>query len=55
MSSACTDCAAYWPMPCRLKTDSVRIAPPPITAAKSSPNSVMIGIRLVRSTWRVIT
>ena len=31
------DCAAYWPTPCRLNTDSVRIAPPPTTAAKSSP------------------
>ena len=38
------DCAAYCPTPCRSKTVSVRIAPPPSTAAKSSPNSVTIGI-----------
>ena len=38
------DWYAYCPTPCRSNTVSVRIAPPPSTAAKSSPNSVMIGI-----------
>ena len=44
------DCAAYWPTPCRSKTVSVRIAPPPSTAAKSSPNRVTTGMSEVRST-----
>src|SRR5919109_433946 len=54
-SSCPIDWAAYWPTPCRLKTDSVRIAPPPITAAKSSPQRATIGSIEVRSTWRIST
>ena len=52
MSSRPIESAASWPTPWRLKTDSVRIAPPPITCAMSSPHSEMIGIRLLRSMWR---
>ena len=44
------DWRAYWPTPCRSNTVSVRIAPPPSTAAKSRPKSVTIGISDVRST-----
>ena len=47
--------AAYWPTPCRPKTLSVRIAPPPMTAAKSRPKSAMTGIRELRRTWRSIS
>ena len=47
--------AAYWPTPCRPKTLSVRIAPPPMTAAKSRPNSEMTGISELRRTWRIVT
>ena len=36
-SSWLIDSAKYWPTPWRSKTDSVRIAPPPITAPKSRP------------------
>ena len=43
-SSERTERAAYWPTPWRSKTVSVRIAPPPITPAKSSAKSVAIGI-----------
>src|SRR5439155_22103870 len=39
-----TDCAAYQPTPFRSKTVSVRIAPPPSTAAKSSPKRLLIPI-----------
>ena len=49
------DCAAYWPTPWRSNTVSVRIAPPPSTAAKSRPNSVTIGISELRSTCLTIT
>ncbi len=48
------DSAAYWPTPWRSKTVSVRIAPPPTTAPKSSPQSVTIGIIELRSTWRTM-
>ena len=41
---------AYWPTPWRLKTVSVRIAPPPITAAKSRPKSETTGMSELRST-----
>src|SRR6185437_398644 len=51
MSSRPIDSAAYCPTPCRPKTDSVRIAPPPMTAAKSSPNSAMTGISEFLSAW----
>ena len=44
--------AAYCPTPCRSKTVSVRIAPPPSTAPKSSPQSVTIGIIELRRTCR---
>ena len=37
------------------KTTSVRIAPPPTMAPKSSPNMLTIGISELRSTWRVRT
>src|SRR6476646_1837660 len=46
---------AYSPTPFRLYTVSVRIAPPPTTCPKSSPNSVTIGIIELRSTWRMRT
>src|SRR5262249_34139839 len=49
------DCAAYCPTPCKSKTVSVRIAPPPSTAAKSRPKSVTIGISELRSTCFAIT
>src|SRR6185312_4777485 len=54
-SSCAIDSAAYWPTPWRLKTDSVRIAPPPITAAKSSDHSETIGISELRRTCRSST
>ena len=50
-----TDSRAYWPTPWRSKTVSVRMAPPPSTAPKSSPQSVTMGIIELRSTWRRIT
>src|SRR5262249_51915661 len=46
---------AYNPTPLRLYTVSVRIAPPPTTIPKSSPNSVTTGIIELRSTWRIRT
>ena len=49
-SSCPIDSAAYWPTPWRSNTVSVRIAPPPSTAPKSSPQSVTIGISELRST-----
>ena len=51
-SSAWIDSGAYWPTPWMSNTVSVRIAPPPSTAAKSRPQSVMTGISELRSTWR---
>ena len=49
-SSPPTDWAAYQPTPFRSKTVSVRIAPPPSTAAKSRPKRLTIGISELRST-----
>ena len=54
-SRLCTESAAYCPTPFRLKTVSVKIAPPPSTAAKSRPKSVTIGIREFRRTCLTIT
>src|SRR5918995_206949 len=53
-SSWPTASAAYWPTPWRSKTVSVRMAPPPTTAPKSSPQSVTIGIIELRRTWRIM-
>ena len=47
--------AAYWPTPPMSNTASVTIAPPPMIAAKSRPQSEMTGISELRSTCRIIT
>src|SRR5215212_6714594 len=52
-SSRPIDSAAYCPTPCRPKTYSLRIAPPPRAAPKSSPNSVTIGISAFLSVCRI--
>jgi len=51
-SSWFAESAAYCPTPCSEKIASVRIAPPPMAAAKSSPKSVTTGMSALRSTWR---
>ena len=45
---------ASQPSPCRLKTDSVMIAPP-TSSAMSRPKMVTIGVRLARSPCLRIT
>ena len=50
-SSRLIDSEKYWPTPWMSKTVSVRIAPPPSTAPKSRPQSVMTGMSELRSTW----
>ena len=49
------DCSAYCPTPCRLKTDLGQDRATADDRREVEPDSEMTGIRLLRSTWRIIT